>query len=378
MQLIASHLDQRSRFIGMLILVTCCVVTRPVAGDETTGSWSGAGSLRGNYFYENSTRVMMPSISLALESPEGLRLRGGYLFDAITSASIGQGAGADVAFTEVRHQGDVGVGKSFRVGEDVWDLDGGVRVSGEPDYTSVAGHVSSRFSWGQKTRALNLSLAYSHDEVRRNVRGGPLAGVDAAFNERLDAFVASVGFDRVISSTFTAGVNYQLTYLEGFLANAYRLSVTGQRESHPHTRLRHTLNGNFTLYLPAQRAALKVLYRAYLDSWNVAAITPEIRYYQELGEHLQLRFRYRYHRQTRAYFYSPDLVYAPDAELVSMDPKMSAFETQLLGFQIRTKLSFIGWGFLDEATFDINVAHVWNTNRFGNAVIAQTGVHIPF
>ena len=46
-----------------------------------------------------------------------------------------------------------------------------------------------------------------------------------------------------------------------------------------------------------------------LDDWGIGALTPEARIYQEVGEDVTLRVRYRYYNQLRSFFYRPDQQY---------------------------------------------------------------------
>src|SRR5688572_12402705 len=98
------------------------VATPRVRADELTGRWSGEVEGRGNYYYERSTRVMIPTGRIAIASPNGIRMHVDYLVDIITSASIPSGAVEDKLFTELRHGIGTGVGKRFDAGENDLDL----------------------------------------------------------------------------------------------------------------------------------------------------------------------------------------------------------------------------------------------------------------
>ncbi|MDH3728991.1 MAG: hypothetical protein OER77_15780, partial [Myxococcales bacterium] len=78
-----------------------------------TGTWTGDVQLRGNYYWDRSTRVVAPEIIAQLEAPQGSRLRVDYLVDSITSASIAAGALEDTRFNEIRHDVAVKGGHEF-------------------------------------------------------------------------------------------------------------------------------------------------------------------------------------------------------------------------------------------------------------------------
>src|SRR5687767_13749882 len=62
-------------------------------------------SIRGAYFREASTRVVQPMLELSKDLPSGFEVGVSTAVDAISSASIAQGATADEVFTENRYEG---------------------------------------------------------------------------------------------------------------------------------------------------------------------------------------------------------------------------------------------------------------------------------
>lgn len=60
---------------------------------------------------------------------------------------------------------------------------------------------------------------------------------------------------------------------------------------------------------------------------------------------------------------------------------MSAFHSNLLGFQLLLKAGFLDGTRLEAlrgASIDLSFDYIWNTNRFGNGVIAEAGLRVPF
>ncbi|MCA9601775.1 MAG: DUF3570 domain-containing protein, partial [Myxococcales bacterium] len=180
----------------------------------------------------------------------------------------------------------------------------------------------------------------------------------------------------------TFSVGYDFGYLTGYLANPYRsvsLGAAPLAEKHPNERLRHTLNGRFEYYLPGTRTALHAILRGYADSWNILAITPEARVYQEFGDTFMLRLRYRLYAQTRSFFQQSS--YDGTAKYYTADPKMTEFHNQLLGAQVVVPLAFLEHTALDfawRASVDFSFDYLWSTNAFGNATIVQLGLVAPF
>ena len=127
---------------------------------------------------------------------------------------------------------------------------------------------------------------------------------------------------------------------------------------------------------------MQLRYRAYVDSWDIGAINPEVRVYQQLTRNVDMRLRYRFYRQTHSFFYEDDdEAYAPNARFFTNDPKMSAFHSHELGTQLR-----VGFGFLEGTALDmlrggrldLSFNYMWRTSSFGDAVTAQVGLTMPF
>ena len=70
-------------------------------------------SVRGAYFREASNRVVQPMMEVTKDLPGGYDIGGHFLVDAISSASIAQGALVDEVFTETRYEGSLSVGRTL-------------------------------------------------------------------------------------------------------------------------------------------------------------------------------------------------------------------------------------------------------------------------
>lgn len=358
--------------------------------DEVTGTWTGDAQVRGNYYWDRSTRVLAPELIAQLQAPQGSRVRVDYLVDSITSASIAAGALEDTRFTEVRHQVDLKGGHEFVARENPVDLFGGFRFSREPDYFSFATLFQPTIWLADRATMFRGRVSYRHDEIGQNLRGGSqqrpgnMGGSSAdQFRETLDAISIAAAWEQVLAPTLLFEVGYDFTYQWGFLANPYRSVLGGQRpEEHPDQRFRHLLMSRLAWYIPRSRTSLQVLYRSYVDNWKLSAVNPEFRIYQEMSPFFQTRLRYRYYKQTSSFFYkSNPNDYTFDDPYVSNDPKMSAFHVNELGIQFLVLGSFLegrAHRSVAGAQFDISFNYRWNTNSFGNQVIAQTGLRIPF
>ncbi len=362
-----------------------------VQADGTTGTWTGALTLQGNYYWETSTRVMAPSIGARLVSPDGTEFRAEYLVDAITSASIAAGVSADIRFTEVRNQVSLGAGREFDLGEAQLRLDLSSRVSHEPDYLATGVTLGGQLALAQRCTLIGASLTYIHDDVGSVIRGEQASttvdGRDLSDRGRvgqLEGVTLGLSLSQVLTPQLVASAGYDLVHNWGYLQNPYRsVMVQGllRPEDHPDQRTRNSFYGRVALYVPETRSAVHALYRMYVDEWGLAAITPEARFYQEIGDLVTLRLRYRYYDQTRSFFSRPVDQYVNDDAFLTADPKMSRFHSHLFGLHARLQLGFLQatpLEFLHGGEFWLSFDYLMQTSRFGDAVIAQGALRVPF
>jgi hypothetical protein len=356
-----------------------------LAGTAVAQDWSAAVELRGNYYWETSTRVIAPELNAEIEAPNGLRLDAHYLVDAITSASIAAGTLIDRRFTEVRHDVGLGAGYEIDLGKAALDLHGGGRYSREPDYESFGANIGATLALDERNTELSLDVAMTHDLVSEVFQGDAPPAATCLGGERnrpLTGVAISAGLNQILAPQLTLSVGYDLGILTGFLSNPYRrVPIEGANvcERHPGDRLRHTVFARLAYAIEETNTSFHALYRAYIDSWDIGALTPELRIYQEIGDTVMVRARYRYYVQTRAFFY--DTNYQGMDEFFTADGKMSGFESHLVGGLLVFHLAFLEDTALDfawDATLELGFEYIWRTNIFGDGVIAQVGLRIPF
>lgn len=385
MQLVTTK--SSARVAGVLVLLLCTLWPAANAwADATTGTWTGSAELRGNYYWETSTRVTAPEANLRVVAPNGVEVRAGYLVDAITSASLASGVVSDVRFTEVRNQGVVGTGYEFDLGNAQLRTDASFRLSHEPDYLSLSGTVGTTLSLNDRSTLIGASLGFVHDEVGRIVRGqgGGVSLSNRGIVGRLDGVNLTLSLTQLLTPNLSISGGYELVHNWGYLQNAYRaVMVQGllRPEQHPDLRTRNTLFGRASYYIEPTRSAVHVYVRLYEDDWSILAVNPELRVYQRVTDDVTLRFRYRYYIQSQAAFYDRPENYQAADPFVTADPKMSAFESHMIGAHALLGLRFLDasfLGFLAQGSFDLSVDYLMQTNRFGNALIAQCGIAVPF
>lgn len=390
----------RGRRLVLLLLFTVPCLAR---ADEATGTVTGQVETRTSTFYERRTDVVAPTIGGRLDLPSGVRIRGQYLVDVITSssvavdivasASIGVDPLARSSFRERRNEGSLAVSGALDATRDRLELEGTLRYSHEPDYQSYAGGASASYAFDERTTILRGGLVVSRDEIYQTQRTtDPATGEVTKRYVRVDqgdgftSFVGSLGASHVVNPVLELELGYELSHLSGYLGNPYRRVVVDglvERERVPDRRLRHTLAGALRLARPRARGALHVLVRGYADDWSILAFAAEARWYQRLGPFLSFRGRARFYQQTAAYFDSGQQVNAPSypfgSDYTTANPRYAAMRSIELGGSFVTSLAFLGSGSTRvdvpevEITFDYRLAD----NRFGNAIAAAFALRVP-
>ena len=343
---------------------------------NNSGSWGGSIEGRGNYFWERSTRVIVPEVKATVTAPDGTNVGVGYLLDAISSASISAGAGNDQVATEYRHALALEAGRPFDLGSSQLDLGVHGIYSSENDYTSLALGLSSGLWLNQKNTKLSLYATGVSDQIRSNA--------DPSFDGHLKGLSASAGIEQVLSPVLLLTLNYQFGYLDGFLGNPYRRALSAahapEREAPPTTRYRHGISSHLSWFIPATDTAVHLIYASYLDSWDVAAVIPEIRIYQQVTRDFLVRPRYRLYVQSKASFQRAKYPAGWDGPTTA-DPKLSALTTHTVGLSLEYRLSFLAhtvFDFAKDAWLDVALDRYFSNSSFGNAILGTAGGRLEF
>lgn len=388
----------------VLIALTVVATFSSAHADEASGRWSGRAELRSSSFRERNTSILAPTIGLRLDSPRGTTVRGTYLADAITSASVSVDVvtGASVTadplgggrFHELRQEGSLGVEHGFSFGERDLTVSASAHTSHERDYYSYAGTAAAALSLDERNLVLGLSTTYLHDEVRYVEHGidgtsgqtttsvRPLPG-----RTSFDGVIVTASLERLLGPRAVLGVGYDLGYLAGYLGNPYRIVQVDARlarESVPTTRLRHSPWVNVRVAFPAARSAIHLALRGYTDDWHVRAFTAEARYYQDLSRYLMLRLRYRGYAQSASYFESGLTALIPTypdgTRFTTSNPRYAAMTSHEPGLALLTSLGFLGRGgrsMLESAEIEFSFDYRIATNRFGNALFGGFVLRLP-
>jgi len=269
-----------------------------------------------------------PSILVRKGYKDKVSVWANYYVDMITSASIDVVSTAS-EYTEERKEKSIGF--DYLRGKTSMGLS--YTNSEESDYSanSVRFGISQDFFGDLST--LGISYARGSDTVRRNG--------DANFEEDVDRQTYRVDWSQVVTKNMLFSFNYESVTDEGFLNNPYRqvryLDPSEARgynyepEIYPRTRTSSAQAIRGLYYLP-YRAALKVEFRNYSDTWGIDAYNTEIGYTHPIDNTgLTVELKYRYYEQTAADFYS-DLFARPDQQnFMARDKELASFTTHTIG-----------------------------------------------
>ena len=339
--------------------------------------------LRGNYYREDSTRVLAPVVYVEKDVPdERFTVGAEYLLDSVTSASIGAGAaavtGGDFLFTEFRHESTVRLASRLRN----WSLGGFFRYSTESDWISRSfGASVAREVFG---RAGSVSVSYTgnFDSVNKIFAGRVLPHNSTGDTNLQRVNFLGLGYSHALTPRLLGGVMLEGIHATGPQDNPYRQVRDGLPETHPLLRRRGALSGYLRYAVPKTPLVLEPRYRFYGDDWGIVAHAIDLRAHVRFLKRVVLRARYRYYTQTGASFWAADGYYPAEAEFRTADPKMSKFHSHTPGGELMLELDGLarlrGLHWLRGAWVQATYNHIFQTNRFGNARLGSLAFSVPF
>ncbi len=309
------------------------------------------------YTDSDHVSVFTPSVSGGIENViTGAAVRGSYLVDVVSAASVDIVSTASRRWTEARQAGSAEV--------EYKPHDFGVSIAGstssEPDYFSYGAGVTMTYDLLEKNLTLIGGYGYGHDTAGRS--GTPFSVFSRDITH--GAFTAGLSgvYDR---STILSGV-FDLTlengdsskpyrYIPMFTAaeaanvssgasidyvNAHRLSER-PLEQLPLSRRRFAFTGRLAHRFDS--STLRAEERIYYDSWGLAASTTDARWIFDFGKRFALWPHVRFHAQKSVSFWQLAYVSGPAPgwdlpEYRTGDRELGPLMTFMGGAGIRTYL----------------------------------------
>jgi len=306
------------------------------------------------YVDDDSTTIVTPMVLLEKDIFEETSLSFQYLADIQSCASVDvvSTASPSMGYEETRHSFTLGLQHRRQL----TTMGGGFSYSTENDYISHAFLANVSQELFQRNFTVGLSLSVRWDEVGRVN--------DEFFKEDLTGVSANISLTQLISPRWIGQFIYSLEYLDGYQASPYRFVPVGSAstvdeafsvpETHPSQRFRNSFTGRLKENV-AEKWYLEQSLRLYFDTWGMAAQTVLLQAYWQVSPPVTLRFRYRFHNQSRADFYRES--YDVLQEYMSRDREIGTLQSHLLGpqFQYRTEAFWV----FDEASFDAKVEYFY-------------------
>ena len=323
-----------------------------------------------------------PSILVRKQFGEKVSIWGNYYEDVLSSASIDvvtQGS----PYTENRIQQSVGADFLY----DKTLMSFSYTNSDEADYfaNTYAFGISQEFFGALTT----LSITYSQgdDIVGVNRRSGGeiifTSKVGEITHERFGVsvsqiltkhFILALAVESVIDEGFPVDSNGNFDPDGSVLDNPYRGvrfflpdptndfipgpggGVGFEPERYPNTRNSDALAIRAMYYLP-WRAALRLEYRAFSDSWGIEADTYIARYVQPVSDKLTLEFKYHFYDQTQASFYADTFPFINAQNFLGSDKELSTYTNNSFGVGATYEIGF-GASWINKATINVFWDHL--------------------
>lgn len=319
-----------------------------------------------------------PSVLVRKQFKDKVSIWGNIYTDNISGASIDLLARGSSYYEE--HRTEKSVGMDYLYNRTVVSLSH--TNSSERDYeaSSYGFSLSQDFFGDMSTLTMNFSQG--NDDVRKNIyAGGEIVNTVPAARGRegitaeneLDKSKArhrryGIGLSQVLTTKWIVALNAENVVDEGFLNNPYRtvrhFTSSGDDnntnfENYPTTRNSDAFAIRSMYYLP-YRAAVRLEYRTYLDSWGIEGSNYEIRYIQPFGDNWIIEGKFREYEQTQADFYA-DIFTDFALEIPTFyarDKEMSTYGNQTFELGISYELNDTYLSFIDKSSINFYWNHI--------------------
>jgi hypothetical protein len=304
--------------------------------------------LRSSVYQDSDRTFIETSSATAGASPsEKLKLKGRYLVDVVSSASVDVISQATQRFDDIRHEAS----GSAAWADGTRTLNLAYTYSGENDWWSNTGALSFAHDLANHQATLGVSASFTHNEIGRHG--------DAMFHRRLDQGSGGVDLSIAPSKRDLVSIGYTFVFLSGYQASPYRFVFWGSTdpglrlgawETMPDSRVRHAVGLKWNHHA-FNDSALRTHARFYTDDWGILSGTGGIEWVSGFGG-AELAPFVRGYVQRGADFYRR--TYAQRMRYMSADKETSPLADGFAGLRFGWRKSLRGA--IDEFRFDASVA----------------------
>ncbi len=310
-------------------------------------------------------KVDGPSILVRQNFNNSFSLTANYYVDMITSASIDVEARAS-QYTEERTEYSVGM--DYLRNKTMMSL--GYTNSEENDFSAKSYNFGISQDFFVELTTVALGYAYGDDEIRKTG--------DETFVRNAERQMFKLSVTQVLTKDLIINFSSDTITDEGYLNNPYRAvrflnpndddseepgtqgrGYDYQVEVYPNTRTSTAFALRGKYYLP-YRAALKLEYRTFSDTWKIDASNYEIEYVHPIGDSWIAELKYRAYQQTAAEFYSDLFPYRDATNFRARDKEMSAYTNTSIGAGLTYQ-----WNFAETAAIKrVSINLFWDRMHF--------------
>lgn len=300
-----------------------------------------------------------PSVLVRKQYKDKVSAWGNYYTDSISGASIDLLSRGSTYYEEQRTETSLGADYLH----ERTMLSVSATNSSERDYeaNSYAIGLSQDFFGDMSTLSLNYSQG--NDEVRENIYvNGAIAETQDRGTARHQRF--GFGLTQVMLRNWILSAKIESVIDDGFLNNPYRNyrafngeSLATSGEIYPTTRNSDAFALRSMVYLP-YRAAVRLEYRVYQDSWGIEASNYDIRYTHPFDEQWVLDVKFRAYEQTSANFYQDIFIALDSQNFHARDKELSTYSDFSFGLALSYKIEKGEFFFVDETILNIAWDHI--------------------
>ncbi|MCM5679895.1 DUF3570 domain-containing protein [Schlegelella sp. S2-27] len=285
-----------------------------------------------------------PALLVRKSMADRVSLSASYYVDAVSNASIDVVTTAS-PFDERRNE--YGFGADYVYRDTLMSVS--VSNSREPDYVAKAFSVDvSQDVFGGMT-TVNLGFTRGSDEVGRS---------DTGFFDNAKHWRYRLGATQILTPAWLASANVEVVSDSGYLGNPYRVArVFGAAvpERNPRTRSSRALKFR-VVGAPWAGSSVHAEYRYFWDNWDIKAHTVQFGYSRYFGEKWLADWYLRYHKQSKALFYSDNAT--EESTYVSRNRQLSTFNTLGLGAKVSYRFAH------QPGKYDVKAHAAYELKRF--------------
>jgi len=317
------------------------------------------------YADNGSNRVIAPAVSLSKKLTDTYYLGTKVGVDAITSATKVSQPAPPAAGGEDESEGGnmslrVPVSLSLTCDKDNDTLTTGGYYSYERTYTGRSLFAAYTRRMNLNNTALGIGFSKSFD----NWIPDHQLPTDRRSERSLDLTAT-----QLLSPKMSVQFTYSALRSDGFLAQPTDLLVTPAFTAYAQYPDARTGNAYAVrlVTLLNDPTSLHVYYRFYRDDWHIRSDTVNLELYRDISPSVVLGTRYRYYRQSKAYFAKDLDLYTPNDPLIAVDYRMYAFQSNTVGLMaiVRPSRSFLSMFDADKVKLKLS-ADVFTTSRQEN------------